>query len=107
VGYGGGVCQLSTAIFHAAMGLPMLIGEWEIHQKIGVNYALAGLDAAVSAYSDLVFQNLLLMLYASKRCPRTARWLCSSSAPKRRRKKKQRKQAYSCRMQNNRMSILA
>ncbi|MGI6654413.1 MAG: VanW family protein [Christensenellales bacterium] len=58
-GYGGGVCQLSTTLYNAALGLPLRIDEWEIHSQQGVDYAPLYFDATVGAYSDLAFTNLL------------------------------------------------
>lgn len=59
VGYGGGVCQLSTTLYLAALGLPMMVEGWSLHRERGVNYAPQGFDAAVGSYSDLVLRNLL------------------------------------------------
>lgn len=58
-GYGGGVCQLSTTIYNAALGLPLRIDKWEVHRKRGVDYIPQHFDAAVGSYSDLAFTNLL------------------------------------------------
>ncbi len=58
-GYGGGVCQLSTTLYNAALGLPLRIDEWEIHSQQGVDYAPLYFDATVGAYSDLAFTSLL------------------------------------------------
>ena len=59
VGYGGGVCQVSTTLFLAALGLPVEVMDWSLHRQAGVNYASLGFDAAVGTYSDLVLRNLL------------------------------------------------
>ncbi|NLO86131.1 MAG: VanW family protein [Clostridiales bacterium] len=58
-GYGGGVCQLTTTLYNAALGLPLRIDEWEVHRERGVAYIPQYFDAAVGSYSDLVFTNLL------------------------------------------------
>lgn len=58
-GYGGGVCQLSTTLYNAALGLPLRIDKWEVHRKRGVEYVPQYFDAAVGDYSDLAFTNLL------------------------------------------------
>lgn len=58
-GYGGGVCQLSTTLYNAALGLPLKIEKWEVHRKRGVDYIAQYFDAAVGSYSDLSFTNLL------------------------------------------------
>ncbi len=58
-GYGGGVCQLTTTVYNAVLGLPLKIEEWSIHRDSGVPYIPKGFDAAVGSYSDFVFQNTL------------------------------------------------
>lgn len=58
-GHGGGVCQLSTTLYNAALGLPLRIDEWKIHSERGVDYVPLYFDATVGAYSDLAFTNLL------------------------------------------------
>ncbi len=59
VGYGGGVCQLTTTIYNAALGLPLQIKEWALHRDLGVAYIPRGFDAAVGSYSDFIFTNTL------------------------------------------------
>ncbi len=59
VGYGGGVCQVTTTLFLAALGLPVEVVDWSLHRQAGVAYAPPGLDAAVGSYSDLVLRNLM------------------------------------------------
>lgn len=58
-GYGGGVCQVSTTLYNAALGLPLQIDKWRIHREQGVDYIPQYFDAAVGLYSDLAFTNLL------------------------------------------------
>jgi hypothetical protein len=58
-GYGGGVCQLSTTLYNAALGLPLQIDRWKVHRERGVAYIPQYFDAAVGSYSDLAFTNLL------------------------------------------------
>lgn len=58
-GYGGGVCQLTTTIYNAVLGLPLQIGEWSLHRDLGVAYIPKGFDAAVGSYSDFTFTNTL------------------------------------------------
>lgn len=58
-GYGGGVCQLSTTLYNAALGLPLKIDQWEVHSKRGVDYVPRHFDATVGLYSDLAFTNML------------------------------------------------
>jgi hypothetical protein len=59
VGYGGGVCQLTTTIYNAALTLPLQIEEWVLHRDSGVPYIPRGFDAAVGSYSDFTFENTL------------------------------------------------
>lgn len=58
-GYGGGVCQLTTTVYNAVLGLPLQILEWSVHRDSGVDYIPKNFDAAVGSYSDLVFENTL------------------------------------------------
>ncbi len=58
-GYGGGVCQLSTTLYNAALALPLRIDKWRVHRESGVAYIPQYFDAAVGTYSDLAFTNLL------------------------------------------------
>lgn len=58
-GYGGGVCQLSTTIYNAVLGLSLQIEEWTIHRDSGVPYIPKSFDAAVGSYSDLIINNTL------------------------------------------------
>lgn len=59
VSEGGGVCQVSTTLLQAVLGIPAKITQWELHQQSGVRYAPPGLDASVGFYSDFAFTNLL------------------------------------------------
>lgn len=56
-GVGGGVCQVSTTIFEATLGLDLQLDQWEVHQVSGVKYAPLNFDAAVGGYKDLRFTN--------------------------------------------------
>lgn len=58
-GIGGGVCQVTTTLFNAVLGLPMLITEWGTHQYTGVDYVPVSFDAAVSSILDFKFTNLM------------------------------------------------
>jgi hypothetical protein len=58
-GYGGGVCQLTTTIYNAVLGLPLQVEEWALHRDAGVPYIPKGFDAAVGIYSDFIFTNTL------------------------------------------------
>ena len=55
-GVGGGVCQLSTTLFNAALRAGMKITESRSH-SLSVSYVPPSLDAMVSEYSDLKFVN--------------------------------------------------
>lgn len=56
-GLGGGVCQVSSTLYNAALRSGMKIKERSRHSKI-INYVPIGLDAAVSyGYLDLKFIN--------------------------------------------------
>ncbi|MBR4081245.1 MAG: VanW family protein [Clostridia bacterium] len=59
LGWGGGVCQLSTTLYNAVLTLPLPIGEWAIHKYSGVQYAQQFFDASVGLYSDFTFVNSL------------------------------------------------
>ena len=58
-GYGGGVCQVTTTLYNAALTLPLQIAEWALHSKQGAVYVPQFFDAAVGNYSDFTFVNLL------------------------------------------------
>ena len=58
-GVGGGVCQVSTTIFEAVLGLELQLDQWEVHQTSGVKYAPLNFDAAVGDRKDLKFTNTL------------------------------------------------
>lgn len=55
-GVGGGVCQLSTTLFNAALRAGMKVTESRNH-SLSVSYVPPSLDAMVSEYSDLKFVN--------------------------------------------------
>lgn len=54
-GVGGGVCQVSTTIFNAVLGLPFQLEEWEVHSKSGVMYVPLNFDACVAPWLDFRF----------------------------------------------------
>lgn len=56
-GVGGGVCQLSTTLFEAILGLELQLDEWVVHQVSGVRYAPLNFDCAVSNHQDFKFTN--------------------------------------------------
>lgn len=55
----GGVCQVTTTLYNAALTLPLQIEEWALHSKQGAVYVPQFFDAAVGNYSDFTFVNLL------------------------------------------------
>jgi len=57
--YGGGVCQVSTAMYQALLHTPLYIDEWTVHRDIGVQYAHRDYDCAVGEYFDLRVVNTL------------------------------------------------
>ena len=59
VGYGGGVCQLSTTLYNALLALPIQVEQVKVHRENGVKYIPQWFDAAVGTYSDLAFTNTL------------------------------------------------
>ena len=58
-GYGGGVCQLTTTLYNAVLGLPLQVDAWGAHRRQGVDYIPVSLDAAVGSYQDFAFTNTL------------------------------------------------
>lgn len=59
LGYGGGVCQVSTTLYNAVLGLPLQVDSVRVHRDSGVAYVPQWFDSAVSAYSNLIFTNSL------------------------------------------------
>ena len=60
IGPGGGVCQLTTTLFNAVLGLPLTIKEWQVHRISGVPYAPMNFDCAVGTARDFRFVNDLM-----------------------------------------------
>ena len=58
-GYGGGVCQLTTTLYNAVLGLPLQVDAWDAHRRQGVKYIPVSLDAAVGSKKDFAFTNTL------------------------------------------------
>ena len=58
-GWGGGVCQVTTTLFDAVLGLPLQITDWDTHQHTGVDYVPISFDAAVGNSGDFMFLNTL------------------------------------------------
>lgn len=59
VGAGGGVCQVSTTLFNAMLGLDVQLGEFHVHRATGVEYAPLNFDCAVASFRDYTFTNTL------------------------------------------------
>lgn len=59
VGVAGGVCQVSTTLFGAILGLDLDIGEFHVHRASGVVYAPLNFDCAVASFRDFTFTNTL------------------------------------------------
>ena len=56
-GVGGGVCQVSTTLYQATMGLDVQRTVWYVHSYYGVTYALRNHDCAVGGGKDFCFVN--------------------------------------------------
>ena len=60
MGYGGGICQVSTTLYNAALQIPFEIVKQQVHSSYGIFYAPLDLDAAVgSGNLDLRLRNML------------------------------------------------
>ena len=60
LGYGGGICQVSTTLYNAILQIPIGIIKWQVHSSYGISYAPLDMDAAVGAGNiDLRLQNTL------------------------------------------------
>lgn len=57
VGVSGGVCQVSTTIYEALLGLDARLDEWGVHRYSGVKYAPVNFDCAVASWKDFAFTN--------------------------------------------------
>ena len=57
VGVSGGVCQVSTTIFEALLGLDLRLDAWGVHRYTGVSYAPVNFDCAVATWKDFAFTN--------------------------------------------------
>ena len=59
-GYSGGICQVSTTLYNAALQIPFEIVRQQPHSSYGIFYAPLDLDAAVGAGNlDLKLRNAL------------------------------------------------
>ena len=60
LGYGGGICQVSTTLYNAILQIPIGIVKWQVHSSYGISYAPLDFDAAVGAGNlDLRLENTL------------------------------------------------
>ncbi|HIU15245.1 MAG TPA: VanW family protein [Candidatus Ventricola intestinavium] len=60
LGYGGGICQVSTTLYDAILQIPIDVIKWQVHSSYGISYAPLDMDAAVGAGNiDLRLQNTL------------------------------------------------
>lgn len=60
LGYGGGICQVSTTLYDAILQIPIDVIKWQVHSAYGISYAPLDMDAAVGAGNiDLRLQNTL------------------------------------------------
>ena len=60
LGYGGGICQVSTTLYNAILQIPISVVRWKVHSEYGISYVPLDFDAAVGAANlDLRFDNAL------------------------------------------------
>ena len=60
LGYGGGICQVSTTLYNVLLQIPVKIVKEQPHSSYGIDYAPIDFDAAVGQGNiDLRFQNML------------------------------------------------
>lgn len=60
LGYGGGICQVSTTLYNAILQIPIDVPLHYVHSSYGISYAPLDFDAAVGAGNiDLRLQNTL------------------------------------------------
>ena len=60
MGYGGGICQVSTTLYDAVLQIPVEIVKQSVHSAYGIFYAPLDMDAAVGAGNlDLRLKNVL------------------------------------------------
>ena len=60
LGYGGGICQVSTTLYDAILQIPIEVVKWQVHSSYGISYAPLDMDAAVGAGNlDLRLGNTL------------------------------------------------
>ena len=60
LGYGGGICQVSTTLYNAILQIPISVIKTQVHSSYGISYVPLDMDAAVGAGNlDLRLQNTL------------------------------------------------
>ena len=60
LGYGGGICQVSTTLYNAILQIPIYVALHYVHSSYGISYAPLDFDCAVGAGNiDLRLDNTL------------------------------------------------
>ncbi len=60
LGYGGGICQVSTTLYNAILQIPIGVIKQQVHSVYGISYAPLDMDSAVGAGNiDLRLENTL------------------------------------------------
>ena len=60
LGYGGGICQVSTTLYNAILQIPIEVIKQQVHSSYGIEYAPLDFDAAVGKGNiDLRLRNVL------------------------------------------------
>ena len=60
LGYGGGICQVSTTLYNAILQIPISVIKTQVHSSYGISYVPLDMDAAVGKGNiDLRLQNTL------------------------------------------------
>ena len=60
LGYGGGICQVSTTLYNAVLQIPIEVIKQQVHSSYGIEYAPLDFDAAVGKGNiDLRLRNTL------------------------------------------------
>lgn len=60
LGYGGGICQVSTTLYNAILQIPISVIKTQVHSSYGISYVPLDMDAAVGKGNiDLRLQNVL------------------------------------------------
>ena len=60
LGYGGGICQVSTTLYNAILQIPIEVVKWQVHSSYGIEYAPLDFDSAVGKGNiDLRLRNTL------------------------------------------------